>query len=137
FKWRGLMLETVYHFLPKSFILKSIDTMALHKFSVLHLHLTDDQGWRMEVNKYPKLTEIGGWRDETVIGHVDRGGVLKYDGRAHGGFYTQDDIREIVRYAADRYIDVVPEIEMPGHARAAIAAYPELGCYPERQLRPW
>lgn len=137
FQWRGLMLETVYHFLPKSFILKSIDTMALHKFSVLHLHLTDDQGWRVEIRKYPKLTEIGAWRDETVIGHVDRGGVLKYDGRPHGGFYTQDDIREIVRYAADRYIEVVPEIEMPGHARAAIAAYPELGCYPERRLRPW
>jgi hexosaminidase len=137
FRWRGMMLETVYHFLPKSFILKFIDVMALHKFSVLHLHLTDDQGWRVEIRKYSKLTEVGAWRDETVIGHVDKDLPLRYDGRPHGGFYTQDDIREIVRYAADRHIDVVPEIEMPGHARAAIAAYPELGVYPEKHLRPW
>jgi hexosaminidase len=135
-RWRGLMLDTARHFAPKSFVLKLIDVMALYKFNSLQLHLTDDQGWRIEIKKYPKLTEVGAWRDETLIGHADKG-VQKFDGRRHGGYYTQDDIREIVRYAADRYINVVPEIEMPGHARAAVAAYPELGCNPDKPVRPW
>jgi hexosaminidase len=100
--------------------------MALHKFNTLQLHLTDDQGWRIEIKKYPRLTEVGAWRAETLVGHM-KDKPHKFDGRRHGGFYTQDDIREIVRYAADRHINVVPEIEMPGHARAAISAYPELG----------
>lgn len=136
FAWRGLLLDTARHFMPKSFILKLIDAMALHKFNSLQLHLTDDQGWRIEIRKYPRLTKVGAWRDETLIGHPGTK-PWKFDGRRHGGYYTQDDIREIVRYAADRYINVVPEIEMPGHARAAIAAYPELGCNPDKPVRVW
>lgn len=136
FGWRGLMLDTSRHFPPKSFVLKLIDVMALHKFNSLQLHLTDDQGWRIEIRKYPKLTEVGAWRDETLLGHPTTK-PWAFDGRRHGGYYTQDDIREIVRYAADRYINVVPEIEMPGHARAAVAAYPELGCNPGQTVRPW
>jgi hexosaminidase len=93
--------------------------------------LTDDQGWRIEIKKYPRLTEIGAWR------YGDQ--PWQFDGRRHGGFYTQDDIRELVRYAAERYVTIVPEIEMPGHARAAIASYPELGVFPDKQqeIRPW
>lgn len=136
FRWRGLLVDTARHFVPKSALLKFIDTMALHKFNSLQLHLTDDQGWRIEIKKYPKLTEIGAWRDETLVGHA-HAKPWQFDGRKHGGFYTQDDIREIVRYAADRHINVVPEIEMPGHARAAISAYPHLGCNPDTPLKPW
>ncbi|MBP7937306.1 MAG: beta-N-acetylhexosaminidase [Phycisphaerae bacterium] len=136
FGWRGLMLDTSRHFMPRTFVLKLIDVLALHKFNSLQLHLTDNQGWRIEIKKYPKLTEVGAWRDETVVGHAGKK-PWEFDGRPHGGFYTQDDIREIVSYAADRHINVVPEIEMPGHARAAIAAYPELGCHPDQPLKPW
>lgn len=125
FPWRGLMLDTARHFMPKEDILTLLDLLALHKLNVLHLHLTDDQGWRIEIKQYPKLTEGGAYRKETVIGHARR--PQGYDGTPHGGYYTQDDLREIVAYAAARYITVVPEIEMPGHAQAAIAAYPELG----------
>ncbi|MBX7131234.1 MAG: beta-N-acetylhexosaminidase [Fimbriimonadaceae bacterium] len=124
FGWRGLMLDTCRHFLPKKEILKFIDLLAMHKMNSLHLHLTEDQGWRIEIKKYPKLTEVGAWRKETMLGHYRDG---KFDGKPHGGFYTQDDLREIVAYAKKNYINVVPEIEMPGHAQAAIAAYPELG----------
>lgn len=128
FVWRGTMLDVARHFMPKEFILKWIDLMALHRMNVLHLHLTDDQGWRMEIKRYPKLTEVGAWRRETLVGH---GGTpeaqRQFDGVKHGGYYTQDDLREIVAYAAERFVTVVPEIEMPGHAQAAIAAYPELG----------
>jgi len=136
FRWRGLLLDTARHFMPKSSILKLIDVMALHKLNSLQLHLTDDQGWRLQIRKYPRLTEAGAWRKETIIGHP-KDKPWRFDGQRHGGFYTQDDIREIVRYAADRHINIVPEIEMPGHARAAISAYPELGCHPDRQLEPW
>lgn len=135
-RWRGLLVDTARHFMPKSAILKFIDAMAVHKFNSLQLHLTDDQGWRIEIKKYPKLTEIGAWRDETIVGHA-HSKPWQFDGHKHGGFYSQDDIREIVRYAADRHINVVPEIEMPGHARAAISAYPQLGCNPQTQLKPW
>src|SRR6185295_11948592 len=90
-------------------------------------HLTDDQGWRIEIKKYPKLTEVGGWRKETLIGH-NREQPRKYDGQRYGGFYTQAEIREIVAYASQRFITILPEIEMPGHSSAALAAYPELGC---------
>lgn len=100
--------------------------MALHKLNTFHWHLTEDQGWRLEIKKYPKLTEVGGWRKETLIGHISDT-PWKYDGQRYGGFYTQDQAREIVQYAKERFITVVPEIEMPGHATAAIAAYPELG----------
>ena len=126
YRWRGLMLDPARHFLPKRTILRMIDLMALHKLNTLHLHLTDDQGWRIEIREYPKLTEIGAWRSGTIVGHY-RDQPREYDGVRHGGYYTQDDLREIVAYAARRYINVVPEIEMPGHATAAIASYPQFG----------
>ncbi len=125
FIWRGAMMDVSRHFMPKEFVLKFIDLLAMHKLNVFHWHLTDDQGWRIEIKKYPKLTQIGAWRKETRLGHEreQRG----FDGKPHGGFYTQAEIREVVRYAAQRFVTVVPEIEMPGHAQAAIAAYPKLG----------
>ncbi|MFJ9666757.1 beta-N-acetylhexosaminidase [Streptomyces sp. NPDC101219] len=123
-RWRGLMLDVARHFMPKDGVLRYLDLMAAHKLNVLHLHLTDDQGWRIEIGRYPRLTGTGSWRARTKIGH--RASPL-WDDRPHGGFYTQDDIREIVAYAAERHISVVPEIDVPGHSQAAIAAYPELG----------
>lgn len=127
FGWRGLMLDVGRYFMPKEDVLRFIDTMASLKFNRFHWHLTEDQGWRIEIKKYPKLTEVGAWRKETMAGHLyDK--PRTYDGIPHGGFYTQDDIREIVAYAAERHITIVPEIDMPGHMQAAIAAYPELGC---------
>jgi hexosaminidase len=126
FPWRGMHLDVARHFVPIEFIKKYIDNMAMHKLNVFHWHLTEDQGWRIEIKKYPKLTEVGAWRKETLIGHV-KDEPHKYDGVPHGGFYTQDQAREIVQYARERFITVLPEIEMPGHASAAIAAYPELG----------
>ncbi|WP_166345338.1 beta-N-acetylhexosaminidase [Phytoactinopolyspora limicola] len=127
--WRGVMLDVARHFMPKEFVLRLLDLLALHKLNVLHLHLTDDQGWRIEIPGYPRLTEIGAWRPETVIGHDTalEEWDLRYDGQPHGGFYTAAELREIVAYAADRFITVVPEVDMPGHMQAAIAAYPELG----------
>ncbi|MFF9215776.1 beta-N-acetylhexosaminidase [Streptomyces viridosporus] len=124
FRWRGLMLDVARHFMPKEGVLRQIDLMAAHKLNVLHLHLTDDQGWRIEIRRYPRLTEVGAWRARTKIGH--RASPL-WEDKPHGGYYTQDDIREIVAYAAERHIGVVPEIDVPGHSQAAIAAYPELG----------
>lgn len=126
FRWRGAMLDSSRHFQPVAFIKKFIDLLALHKLNIFHWHLTDDQGWRIEIKKYPRLAEIGSRRSESCRGHLtcNTGG----DGVPHEGFYTQTDIREIVAYAAERFVTVVPEIEMPGHAQAAIAAYPELGC---------
>ena len=132
FRWRGLMLDVARHFMPKEEILKFIDLLAVHKMNSLHLHLTEDQGWRMEIKKYPKLTSVGAWRKETVIGK----NTGKYDGKPHGGFYTQKELKEVVKYAAERHINVVPEIEMPGHAQAAIAAYPELGNL-DKKLDVW
>ncbi|MGO4754244.1 beta-N-acetylhexosaminidase, partial [Streptomyces sp. 2MCAF27] len=124
FGWRGLMLDVARHFMPKGDVLAYLDLLAAHKLNVLHLHLTDDQGWRIEIRRYPRLTEVGAWRERTKFGH--RASPL-WDERPHGGYYTQDDIREIVAYAAERHITVVPEIDIPGHSQAAIAAYPELG----------
>jgi hexosaminidase len=124
FRWRGLMLDVARHFLPKHDILRMVDLLAMHRMNVLHLHLTDDQGWRMEIRRYPRLTEVGAWRSESPVGF---GPDALTDGRPHGGFYTQDDLREIVAYAGARGITVIPEIESPGHVQAAIAAYPELG----------
>lgn len=124
FAWRGMMLDVARHFTPKDGVLRLLDLLAAHKVNVFHFHLTDDQGWRMEVRRYPELTRIGAWRPRTRVGH--RASPL-WDERPHGGYYTQDDLREIVAYAADRHITVVPEIELPGHSQAAIAAYPELG----------
>lgn len=133
-RWRGLMLDTARHFMSVRDVLRIVDLLALHRFNVLHLHLTDDQGWRIEILRYPRLAEVGGWRASSQTG---RGAS---DGRPHGGFYTQDDIREIVAYAADRGITVVPEIETPGHARAALAAYPQLavgGLAPDDVWTEW
>ncbi len=126
FKWRGLHLDVCRHFFPKEFIKKYIDLLALHKMNIFHWHLTEDQGWRIEIKKYPLLTEVGAWRDETLIGSA---GVKpwSFDGKRCDGFYTQQDIREIVAYAKGRHITVVPEIEMPGHCQAALAAYPQFG----------
>ncbi len=125
FAWRGLMIDTARYFLPKTEVLRFIDLLALHKLNVLHLHLTDDQGWRVEIRKYPLLTSVGARRAESPLLRPEGG--RSSDGTPHGGFYTQDDIREIVAYAKERFITVVPEIDMPGHAQAAVAAYPEIG----------
>jgi hexosaminidase len=125
FAWRGMMLDCSRHFMPPQFIKRFIDLLAIHKMNTFHWHLTDDQGWRIQIRKYPKLTEIGAWRSQTLIGRPDQK-PLKFDGQRYGGFYTQDEIRDIVAYAQDRFINIVPEIEMPGHSSAAIAAYPQL-----------
>lgn len=134
FKWRGMHLDVARHFMPMEFVKKFIDLLALHKMNTFHWHLTEDQGWRLEIKKYPKLTQVGAWRKETRAGH-ERDGA-GFDGVPHGGFYTQEEAREVVAYAAARHINVVPEIEMPGHAQAAIAAYPELGNTGEK-LEVW
>jgi len=127
FGWRGAHLDTGRHFMPKEFVKKYIDLIALHKLNTFHWHLTEDQGWRLEIKQYPKLTDVGAWRKETIVGRNRRDAQAQYDGKRHGGFYTQEDAREIVAYAKARFVTVVPEIEMPGHAMAAIASYPELG----------
>lgn len=129
FRWRGGMLDVGRHFLPRTFVEKYVDLLALHKMNTFHWHLTDDQGWRLEIRKYPRLTEVGARRPMTIAGRQARGDSARwaYDSVPHGGFYTQDDVREVVAYAAARHVTVVPEIEMPGHAVAAIAAYPALG----------
>ncbi|MFF2195193.1 beta-N-acetylhexosaminidase [Streptomyces sp. NPDC058157] len=124
FGWRGLMLDVARHFMPKDGVLRYIDLLAAHKLNVLHLHLTDDQGWRIEIRRHPRLTETGSWRPRTRWGH--RASPL-WNETPHGGFYTHDDIREIVAYAAERHVRIVPEIDIPGHSQAAIAAYPWLG----------
>ncbi|HQY23362.1 MAG TPA: beta-N-acetylhexosaminidase [Thermoflexales bacterium] len=126
FGWRGSHLDVSRHFMPVAFIKKHLDLLALHKMNVFHWHLTDDQGWRFEVRKYPRLTEVGAWRATTRLGHeYDKRDL--FDGIPHGGFYTQAEVGEIVAYAAARHILVLPEFDMPGHMMAAIAAYPELG----------
>ena len=129
FAWRGAHLDVGRHFMPKEFVKKYIDLIALQKMNTFHWHLTEDQGWRLEIRKYPRLTDVGAWRTQTIVGHQPGSDstTWQYDGQRHGGYYTQDDVREIVAYARDRFVNVVPEIEMPGHALAAIAAYPELG----------
>ena len=125
FKYRGMHLDVCLHYFDLDFLKRYIDLMALHKINRFHWHLTEDQGWRLEIKKYPLLTEKGQWRKETVIGSLKSG---IYDGQRYGGFYTQDQVRELVKYAADRYVTIIPEIEMPGHALAAIACYPQLSC---------
>ena len=135
FPYRGLMLDVCRHFSTTDYIYKFIDMLAMHKMNTFHFHLTDDQGWRIEIKKYPKLTEIGSKRTETVIGRNSG----EYDGKPYGGFYTQEEAKEIVAYAAERYITVIPEIDLPGHMQAALAAYPELGCTggPYEVWRQW
>ena len=133
FKWRGMHLDVSRHFLPKQVVKDYIDILAMHKLNVFHWHLTDDQGWRIEIKKYPKLTEIGAWRQDRTdeAWAIDDDQRLPYDQNKplYGGFYTQEDIKEVVAYATARNITVVPEIEMPGHSRAALVAYPELSCF--------
>lgn len=124
FGYRGMHLDCVRHFFGVETVKRYIDIMALHGLNRLHWHLTDDQGWRIEIKKYPRLTEVGGWRNGTTLGHNSP----VNDGIRYGGYFTQDQIRDIVRYAADRYITIIPEIDMPGHMVAALTAYPELGC---------
>lgn len=127
YSYRGLHLDVGRHFFPVSFIKKYIDLIAMHKFNTFHWHLTEDQGWRIEIKKYPKLTAVGSQRSETLVGHA-RDKPQKFDGKMHSGFYTQEEVREIVAYAQARFVTVVPEIEMPGHALAALASYPEYSC---------
>jgi hexosaminidase len=137
FAWRGSHLDVSRHFMPKEFVKKHIDLLALHKLNTFHWHLTDDQGWRLEIKKYPRLTTVGAWRSETLVGRPTNNPATRvFDKKPHGGFYTQDDVREIVAYAAERFITVVPEIEMPGHSQAAIAAYPFLGNTTD-SIAPW
>lgn len=124
FGYRGMHLDCARHFFTVDFIKEYIDLLALHNMNRFHWHLTDDQGWRVEIKKYPRLTQVGAWRTGTTVGRnsdID-------DGQRYGGYYTQEQIREVVQYAADRYITIIPEIDMPGHMLAALAAYPELGC---------
>lgn len=134
FRWRGMHLDVCRHFMPKKDVLRFIDLMALYKFNRFHIHLTEDQGWRIEIKKYPRLTEVGAYRESTLIGHAAEK-PKRYDDTPHGGFYTHEDMREIVLFASDRGIEIVPEIDMPGHMQAAISAYPELGCT-DQPLKP-
>jgi hexosaminidase len=130
FAYRGSMLDVSRHFFPVSFVKKYIDYLALHKMNYFHWHLTEDQGWRIEIKKYPKLTEIGSKRNGTIIGRYPGKGN---DNTPEEGFYTQEEVKDIVKYASDRFITVIPEIEMPGHSSAAIAAYPMLSCFPNEK----
>lgn len=135
FQWRGLHLDVARHFYTVEEVKRFVDLMALYKFNTFHWHLTDDQGWRIEIKKYPKLTEIGAWRDSTVNAHYSTI-PRTYTVEKYGGYYTQEQIKEVVAYAAAQYITIVPEIEMPGHARAALAAYPQYSCTGEQQEVP-
>jgi hexosaminidase len=133
FRWRGGMLDVCRHFFPVSFVKKYIDFLAAYKLNTFHWHLTDDQGWRIEIKKYPKLTQVSAFRKETLVGAQQTFKTpteFKFDGQPYGGFYTQDQIRDVVAYAQKRYVTIVPEIEMPGHSVSILAAYPELACKP-------
>jgi hexosaminidase len=131
YAWRGCLLDVARWCHPIGFLHRYVDLMAVHKLNTLHLHLTDDQGWRFEVRRYPRLTEVGAWRRESNAGHAREN---RFDGMPHGGFYTQDELRELVAYAARRGVRVMPEIDVPGHMQAAIAAYPKLGNDPGARL---
>ena len=134
FAWRGFMLDEGRHFFGKEAVKRVIDVMATYKMNRFHWHLTEDQGWRIEIKKYPKLTEVGAWRESKGLGY----GNVKPDTEHYGGFYTQKDIREVVEYAKARFIEIVPEVDIPGHSQAAIAAYPEiLACDPENKHEVW
>ena len=133
--WRGMHLDVSRHFLPVEEVETLLDAMALHRLNVLHLHLTDDQGWRVEIKGYPRLTEVGAWREQSLVGHMSGDEESwTFDGVRHGGSYTQQELTGLVEYARRRGIMIVPEIDLPGHMQAAIAAYPELGNVPEQQL---
>jgi hexosaminidase len=127
FAYRGMHLDVCRHFFPPEDVKRYIDMIALHKMNTFHWHLTDDQGWRIEIKKYPRLTEVGAFRKETLVGNGGKQPFI-FDGKPYGGFYTQDEIRDIVAYAKSKFVTIVPEIEMPGHALAALASYPELSC---------
>ncbi|MCU0453617.1 MAG: family 20 glycosylhydrolase [Bacteroidetes bacterium] len=127
YAYRGMHLDVARHFFPAEFVKRYIDLLAMHKMNRFHWHLTDDQGWRIEIKRYPKLTEVGAWRNGTLIGHYSDQ-PHRFDTVRYGGFYSQDEIREVVRYAQERFVTIVPEIEMPGHALAALTAYPHLSC---------
>ena len=134
FGWRGFMLDEGRHFYGKEEIKKILDVMAAYKMNRFHWHLTEDQGWRIEIKKYPKLTEVGAWRDSKVCAWGD----VKPDGIRYGGFYTREDIKEVVEYAKERFIEIVPEVDIPGHSQAAVASYPEfLSCDPENKHEVW
>ena len=134
FGWRGFMLDEGRHFYGKDEVKKIIDAMARYKMNRFHWHLTEDQGWRIEIKKYPKLTDVGAWRESRVLAY----GEVKPDGKRYGGFYTQEDIKEVVAYAKERFIEIIPEIDTPGHSQAAVASYPEfLACDPEKKHEVW
>ncbi len=132
YTYRGMHLDVARHFFPADFVKKYIDLLAMHKMNVFHWHLTEDQGWRIEIKKYPKLTEIGAYRHGTIIGHHPGTGN---DDKKYGGFYTQEEVKDIVKYATERHVTVIPEIELPGHSLAAIASYPLLSCFPEEPTK--
>ena len=135
YAWRGMHLDVSRHFLPVGEIETLLDVMALHRLNILHLHLTDDQGWRLEIRGYPRLTEVGAWRSRTLKGHMSGDEESwEFDETSHGGSYSQDEMRGLVEYARRRGIMIVPEVDLPGHMQAAIAAYPELGNFPEQRL---
>ena len=139
FQYRGMHLDVGRHFFDVDFVKKYIDYLAFLKYNTFHWHLTEDQGWRIEIKKYPRLTSVGAYRNGTIIGHYPGTGN---DSIHYGGFYTQEQIKDVVKYAKDRFITIIPEIEMPGHASAAIAAYPELSCFPDKSTEisprtPW
>lgn len=138
FGYRGMHLDVCRHIFPVEFIKTYIDMLAMYKFNTFHWHLTEDQGWRIEIKAYPKLAEVAAWRDSTIIGH-NGDEPQKWDSKRYGGYYTQEEVKEIVQYAADRQITIIPEIEMPGHSLAALAAYPELACTtgPFRPATQW
>ncbi len=127
FRYRGMHLDVGRHMFPVGYIKRYIDMIALHKMNTFHWHLTEDQGWRIGIKKYPNLTETGAFRKETLVGHGDKK-PFTYDGKRYGGFYTRDEVKEIIAYASSKFITVIPEIEMPGHAMAALASYPGLAC---------
>jgi hexosaminidase len=127
FAYRGVMFDVGRYFYPVSFLKQYIDLLALYKINTFHLHLTEDQGWRVEIKKYPKLQQISAWRKESIVGHYSDK-PRQYDGKRHGGYYTQAELKDLVQYAQDRFITIIPEIEMPGHSQAVLAAYPQFGC---------
>ena len=139
FQYRGMHLDVGRHFFDVDYVKKYIDYLAYFKYNTFHWHLTEDQGWRIEIKRYPRLTSVGGFRNGTIIGHYPGTGN---DNTHYGGFYTQEQIKDVVKYAQDRFITIIPEIEMPGHASAAIAAYPQLSCFPDKSTpisdkTPW
>ena len=128
FSYRGMMLDVARYFMPKQYVLDFIDRLAAQKINYFHFHLTEDQGWRIEIKKYPRLTSVGAYRPYTQTGYKHFHAPVIPDEVEHQGFYTQEDIKEIVAYAEKRYVTIIPEIELPGHSSAAVAAYPELSC---------